>query len=206
MKNLITICTIFCTSLSLFAQNYIYDQNQSGFTLEAFASFPEDSSAYGLNPSYTWNGRLTAGLAITEQSFDNVDTKATILSPNISYLFLKKTVGENLLNIGINSSYSTTSYSDLNNLKSNAFDIGLGASMKFNLSDSFDFTIGTNVSWGSLTVKLNSEKDSENLTQYGFYGNFLFDKFIIQPQVAFVNILEESDSAFSISIGYIFDK
>ena len=206
MKNLFTICTLFCATISLFAQNYIYDQNQTGFTLEAIAAFPDDSNAYGINPSYTWNGRLTAGLAYAKQLFDNVDTQATSFTPNISYLFLKKTVGEHLLNIGVNSSYTTTNFSNSSDLKSNLFDIGLGASMKFNLSDSFDFTIGTNVSWGSVTFKINSEKESENLTQFTIYKNYLFNKFFVEPQISIVNIQDESDSAFGISIGYIFDK
>ena len=119
---------------------------------------------------------------------------------------MKKTLGENLLNIGVNSSYSTTNYSDTSGLKSNIFAFGLGASMKFNLSDSFDLTLGTNVSWGSTTIKINSEKESENLTGYGFYGNFLFNKLFVNPQISIVNIVDESDSTFGISVGYIFDK
>ena len=122
MKNLITICTIFVHHFP-FWQNYIYDQTSLVLHLKLLPPSLK-IQVLMVKSSDTWNGRLTAGLAITEQSFDNVDTKATILSPNISYLFLKKTVGENLLYIGINC-YSTASYSDLNNLKSNAFDIDL---------------------------------------------------------------------------------
>jgi len=49
----------------------------------------------------------------------------------------------------------------------------------------------------------NDFDESKNLTQYGFYGNFLFEKLYVQPAIYFVKILNETNSSFSISVGYI---
>ncbi|MDC1029697.1 hypothetical protein OAR07_00240 [Flavobacteriaceae bacterium] len=206
MKKLITLSAIFFTSVSVFAQNYIYDLNQTGFSLEALAGFPEGSNLYGINPSYTWNGRLTAGIGIFYEFIDDYYLNAEIYAPNISYLLFKKELDQNILNFGINSSYQITKSSSPNNLSSSNFNIGIGASMQFNLDDNFKFTLGTGFSWGSIKVKNGSFEDTQGVTLHGFYGNLLFNKFFVQPQISFIDIFYESLSSFGISLGYLFNK
>ena len=60
MKKFTLLSLLFCISLFSFAQNYIYDLNQTGFAIGATIAFPEDSTIYGIIPSYTWDGKLTA--------------------------------------------------------------------------------------------------------------------------------------------------
>lgn len=206
MKKFTLLSLLFCISLFSFAQNYIYDLNQTGFAIGATIAFPEDSTIYGIIPSYTWDGKLTAGLALSQEFAKDFDETASSFAQYISYLFLKKELSNNILNIGANSSYQFTNYSEDSDLKSSVFNLGLGASMKFNHEADFNFTLGTHVSWGSLNLKYNEFDESENLTQYGFYGNLLFKKFYVQPAVSFVDILDETNSSFSISIGYIFGE
>ena len=206
MRKFILLTTLFCVSFSSYAQNYIYDLNQSGFALDASVALPEDSTVYGITPSFTWDGKLTAGVGLFEDSAKDFDESATSFIPYINYLFVKKELSNNILNIGVNSSYQFTNYSQDSDLKSSVFNIGLGASMKFNHEADFNFTLGSQVSWGRLNLTYNDFDESENLTQYGFYGNFLFEKFYVQPAISFVKILDETNSSFSISVGYIFDN
>ena len=142
MRKYILLSTLFCVSLSSYAQNYISDLNQSGFALDALVEFPEDSTVYGISPYYTWDGKLTAGLGLFEDSPKDFDETATSFIPYVSYLFVKKELSNNILNIGVNSSYQFTHYSQDSDLKSSVFNLGLGASMKFNHDTDFNFTLG----------------------------------------------------------------
>ena len=95
MKKLILLplLSLFVFS-NLNAQNYLFDKGQSGFSIAGLYATSENngisSSAYGINPMYTLNGKLTFGLSVSSNKIE--DSSGTEIAPSLSYVFLKKPV------------------------------------------------------------------------------------------------------------------
>lgn len=202
----IFIPLVFLTLLShLNAQNYIFEEGQSGFSLAGLYATTESdgasNSTYGIHPMYTLNGKLTFGLSV---SFNKIgDSSGTAVTPNLSYVFLKKTSDAGILNVGLSGAYSFQSYDEFNGKVST---IGPILSYQFNLGDSAKLSLLGGYFFGDYSVKQKNSNYSVSTNQnsYGFSANLLLNKFYIEPSISFAKRDSKSATAYGFSLGYVF--
>lgn len=222
MKKLIHL-TVFLTFLisSLSAQNYFFEEGQTGFTLSGLYAFTINqgvfSSAYGLSSAYTVNGKLTFGLALSILQPNAASVKG--LTPHASYIILKKTSDRGILNIGLSGAYSFQFYEDI---RMNVSTIGPILYYQFELDQKIKLSIGGTYSFGENRVTQsaknlknfvfpegNIDDVSEvfykiNQNSYGFSANLLLNKFYIEPSVSISSKENKTNSLYGVSIGYVF--
>lgn len=197
---------IVLTLLSrLNAQNYIFEEGQSGISFAgSYVTSKNDgvsSSSYRIHPSYTFNGKLTFGVSA---SFNELSSSSGIaITPNLSYVFYKKTSDMGILNIGLSGSYSFQSF-DQFNIKVSA--LGPLLSYQFNFGDQSKISLlGRYVFGNSQTSIKNSDLSvGVNQNSYGFSVNFLSNNFYAEPSIAFAERDGKTLTVYGFSLGYIF--
>jgi len=201
---LLPLLSLFVFS-NLNAQNYIFEEGQSGFSLSGFYSTAtvnkRTNSTYGFTPMYTINGRYTFGLSIYKNSSE--DESGTAFTPTISYVFLKIASDSGTLNIGVFGSYSFESY-DAG--KINTSGIGPSLNYQFKLNEGVKLSIGGRYLFGNIKVTPKNSDVSASIDQnaYGFSANLLLNKFYFEPSIAMADREGNNHIAYGVTLGYIF--
>ena len=202
----IFIPLVFLTLLShLNSQNYIFEEGQSGFSFAgSYVTSKYDgvsSSSYGIHPRYTLNGKLTFGVSASSSELG--DSSGIAITPNLSYVFYKKTSDTGILNIGLSGSYSFQSF-DQANIKVSA--LGPLLSYQLNLGDQSKISLLRSYVFGNYQTSMKNSDLSIGVNQnsYGFSVNFLSYNFYVEPSIAFAKRDGKIATAYGFSLGYIF--
>lgn len=196
MKSLLTIALVLF-SISLFSQNILFDQGQSGFHASAQFTSHDGSTLFGLAPGYTSNGKLTFGILIGTESNDDINS--TVVKPFLSYLLVKQ--GENDMPISVSADigYQYNTFSDLD-LTAGTVGINAGIYHRIEASDIVAIIPGGTVGWSRTTFNLNNNTTSDSGITYGLQASVLINQFYFTPYLTF----SSGDSIFSLLLGYIF--
>ena len=110
MKNKLILLSLLISS-SLFGQNYLFENNSSGFHIAGQISSYDGSTLLGVSPGYTSKGKLTFGITIGFEENDNLDGSSTGIKPYVSYLVIKQG-SEMPVSVGLNASYQYNTFSE----------------------------------------------------------------------------------------------
>lgn len=196
MKTLFTSALTILT-ISLYSQNILFDQGQSGFHASAQFTSHEGSTLFGVAPGYTSNGKLTFGITIGTESND--DLNSTVIKPFLSYLLVKQ--GENDMPISVSgdAGYQYNTFSDLD-LTAGTIGLDVGIHHRIEASEIVSIVPGGTVGWARTTYKLGNSTTSESGIIYGIQASVLINQFYFAPYLVF----STGDSIFSLVLGYVF--
>ena len=190
------------TTFSLYSQNYMFDQNSSGFSLSGQLASLEDGTLIGIIPAYTIDGKLSFGLGIGYESNDYIGG-STSLKPNISYLVLKQDEDNNPVSVNLGGAYQYNTFSNYDGLTVGTIGFGVSIYHDIKATDAVLIIPGAAVAWNKSTIHENGfDNVSFTGVTYGLSATVKFNKFYITPILSF----SKGNSAFSLGFGLLFPK
>ena len=198
MKNKLILLSLLISS-SLFGQNYLFENNSSGFHIAGQISSYDGSTLLGFSPGYTSKGKLTFGITIGFEENDNLDGSSTGIKPYVSYLVIKQG-SEMPVSVGLNASYQYNTFSEYDGLTANRIGIGAVLLHQIKAGKNFDIIPGASVGWGRTTVKLSGLSESESAIAYGLSATAKIKNFYVAPSLTF----SKGNSYFDLIFGLIF--
>lgn len=202
MKNLFVVAFMLAT-FSLYSQNYMFDQNSSGFSLSGQLTSQKGSTLIAIIPAYTIDGKLSFGLGIGYESSDYSDGSSIILNPYIDYLVLKQDEVNNPVSVSIGGAYQYNTFSEYDGLTGGIIKFGSSIFHEIKASDAVNIIPGASVGWSKSSLYYDgvSEKLSSGIS-YGLFATVKFNKFYIKPELQFY----KGNSTFSLGFGLLFPK
>lgn len=201
IKFKIVFFVLFVFINKLTSQNYLFNENESGFHVFGQFTSNEGSSLIGISPGYTFNGKLTMGLTLGFEEDNESDFSSNAIRPYIDYLVLKQD-NNNPVSINLYGAYQHNNFPDFKDLKVNTVNLGLGIFHQLNLGTNFDLIPAGGVGWARSTANLWGASESESGINYGLSLTGKINKFYVTPGLSFSN----GDTIFNLVLGVIFPK
>lgn len=183
MKSIIILFALFIFSISSFAQGYLYDVDQTGFSLNTAYLNNDGFGSFGLLPAYTWNGRMSVGLLLNRLSDTNSDFGSTKFGPLLSHIMIKQDE-EVPVSMGLVASYTFDSY-DESETKGNTLSAGASLHHELVLSDKISIIPGGSVSWVRTSTRGGFSRGSVNDTETGLFITLKGKSAYLEPAVKF---------------------
>lgn len=166
------------------------------------ASFQsKESTLVGASLGYVFNGKTLLGGGIASESDGNFTT--TALRVHLGYLPIRQGDDNIPVSVGFSGFYQYNMFSDIDDLSSNTYAIGIGLYHEIKGSKNFDVILLGGVSWSRTVFTIVGYKEDFNDIGYNIGSYFIFSKkFYVLPNILFY----DGDSALSLSLGIQFPK
>jgi hypothetical protein len=106
MKKSFCLLLLLIISNTIFAHNYLFEQDKNGLSIEASAYKINSDYVIGASLGYTINGRTSLNAIFSNQYHKESNSDSHVsYGANFSYLILKQKNGEIPLNLSLNASY-----------------------------------------------------------------------------------------------------
>ncbi len=130
----ILLATTFILSFTVcssYAQNYVMDHDESGFHGSVQLTRGNFESLLAIQPGYTWNGVLTAGIDLGKGTDKIRSLSLNIVRPNVRYLIVKQKSEGIPLSINLEAAYQ---YNILPATSFNSRSVQFGGSLYHEIS------------------------------------------------------------------------
>lgn len=205
MRNLILIyCLFIFSSSQVFSQAVLFDDDDSGFAVEAeFGSNNGITSAF-IGPSYTFNGRISTVLLLGYGTVSNEALNS--FGIGLSYLVFKEDFDDAFnLELGLTSLYNT--FAQIDNVNFGAINLYARALKKFDLTD--EILAYPYLQAGYNRIGFNVEANGSNVPisrsssiDFGLGSHFKYQNFYVTPSLS----IGSGSTSFFLSIGYLFPR
>lgn len=182
-----TFFTLFLLLMTVccYAQNYLFNENQTGLNFTGRLSSFDDINVYGFNAGFTISGKLTLGVDLELRNGEIFDN-ARSFSPYLNYLLVRQNNDSQPISINLYSYYKNLKNPDYES-KSKFFGLGLGCYKSFYLKNNTTVIPGSTVEWSHGTLDLDGNKYSGSNIVYGLNITGKFNNFYLTPGVLFTN-------------------
>lgn len=213
--NKLSLLIIILFTSSLYSQGIIIQKGQNAFSIGAGYNSNENTSAYGGNFAYTYDGILTFSLNVSNESFDATDLSALTFGPQVTYWALKYN-SRMPVSLGLGAGYQFDSYSsealNLANISMSGYSIPLFATVggHFQLSETAQIVPGASFEYNVRSLSIEDASgttvsSNENYGDLGLFADFAFDvspnmSVTLSPNVAF-GIIGDGNDATTFSLG-----
>jgi len=185
MKSTFFTLFLLLAAVCSYAQNYLFNENQSGLNFTGRLSSFDDIDVYGFNAGFTINGRLTLGVDLELRHSDVFNNKRSF-SPYLNCLLVRQN-NENLpITINLHSFYKNVKNTDYDTNK-RSFGLGLGFYRSYNLKSNISIIPGGTLEWSSGSLNLYGDDHSDSNIVYGLNISGKFNNFYLTPGVLFTN-------------------
>ena len=186
---------------SSFAQNYVMDHGESGFHGSVQLTRGNFESLLAIQPGYTWNGVLTAGIDFGKGTDKIVNLSLNIVRPNVNYLIVKQKNEGLPVSINLEAAYQ---YNILPATSFNSRSIQLGGTLYHEISIQ-DGPLGVKLIpyAGLIAVNTISRNGLQTETGVGVVYDagisVVWEDVYIEPKF-FIN---DGNISYSLKVGYI---
>ncbi len=200
MNRCFLVFFISLLSASLYSQNILFKENESGFHIGGYFSSYQGTRIRSVNPAFTVSGRLSYGLYLEEISYDYSSTAA--LRPYISLLIFKQRENKSSFSLALNLSYQFNFDKNNSEPNLNTFVLGGGLYHKIKAGTNSEVIPGISINWNKTSVEYQGfEASGENIT-YNLSLTYKYKQAYITPSVT----LFDQISVFNLNMGIIFPK
>jgi len=198
---LLFLCLI--VSSSIYGQNYLFEEDQSGFSISGLLSSSNGSTLTGIFPGYTLNGKLSFELGIGYESDNRSNLSSTSIRPGISYLVMKQDEYNNPVSVGLFGVYQYNTFSDLDGVTTNGIQLGGAIYHEIYTSDEVSVIPEAIVGWTKQTASIQGiDFVSTTGVYYGLAGTVKFKNVYLRPSLFF----SDGSSRFALSFGFLFPQ
>jgi hypothetical protein len=182
-----TFFTLFLLLMTVccYAQNFLFNENQSGLNFTGRLSSFDDINVYGFNAGFTINGRITLGVDL-ELRNGELFGEAYSFSPYINCLLVRQNNESKPISVNLLSYYKNIKY-PIDGLSENGFGLGLGFYKSFYLKNNTTIIPGGTLEWSSNSLDPYDKKYLESNIVYGLNITAKFNNFYLTPGVLFTN-------------------
>ena len=189
----------FTITTSSYGQNYIMDDDQTGFHAGVQISFNTFENYYAILPGYTFDGRLTLGLDVGKTK-DMVNfINSTAIRPNVSYLLIKQQEDEYPISLEVNMGYQYN-YVTRFDFNARSVQFGLGAYHEIKPLDNVKIIPALLIEGNKTTTGLNPRFDESVFFSYGVQTTIVWNNYYITPKL----ISFDGVSTVGVKLGMIF--
>jgi hypothetical protein len=197
-KSFIFILLTF-TGCNVFAQNYLFEPNSSGFHIAGQVSTSSTSTILGIRPGYTFNGKITIGLVVGSENITDLNLNSTAIRPYLDFLALKQDRDIPLsLNLGVHYQYN--SFPKIPGLTFNTIGFSVNALHSFDVGGNTQLIPGIGIGWDKTTVSLVGYSGNVSSIGFGLSTAVKFNNFYLEPLVSF----QKGGTQITLSVGVIF--
>tara|TARA_Y100000385_G_C12945427_1_gene573087 strand:- start:136 stop:756 length:621 start_codon:yes stop_codon:yes gene_type:complete len=206
MKKLLSIVFVSVAFMTISnAQNFLFDEGQSGFHVGGQVVSYDGGGLIGIIPGYTSNGIMTISFGLSLEDNNDGFGSSTGIGPSISYLAVKQD-DKNPVSVGISSGFQYNTFSDANGLSATFIRLGGFVTHKIAASETINIIPIAGIGW--VRAQLNFEgSDVEFIAEedigysIGCVAQFN-NKFYITPTLSF----SDGNSQFQLLFGMTFPK
>ncbi|MFT4533955.1 MAG: hypothetical protein ACJA1A_003031 [Saprospiraceae bacterium] len=183
------------------AQNYLIQNDSSGFHGSVQLTSGNFENILAIQPGYTWNGRLTAGIDLGKGTDKIRNLTLNIVRPNLNYLIIKQSESISPVSINLEVAYQ---YNILPTTPANSRSVQFGGSLYHTiLVNDSNVSISLIPQAGLIAVNTISKNMSQVDTGIGIVYNagitVQWQKVYFEPKF-FVN---QGNVSYSLKVGYI---
>jgi len=175
------VCFLMILQVNAFGQNYLMDDQESGFHMGVQISQNSFENYYALLPGYTFDGRLTLGLDVGKTKDMVNGINSTVLRPNVSYLILKQGEEGPPVSFDINAAYQFN-YVDQVVFNSRSVQFGVGIFHQITPLEDVKIIPAVIVEGNKTTTGLNPRFDESVFMSYGAQVSIAWNNFYITPK------------------------
>ncbi|GAA5225251.1 hypothetical protein GCM10025777_58820 [Membranihabitans marinus] len=187
----------------VYSQGYFYDLGQNGFTMGANISSNNGTTLFGVEPSYTLNGKLSMGLGLGISDSNDFGSSSTFVGPFINYLVVKQGEKDIPLNVGLGGSFLHSTYKDIDDLTVNIISVHCDISHVVETSYNLKIIPIVGFTWVRSTVNIDDFANiSGSALGFSVGGALVIDKFYIAPAIGF----SDGESSFVLNFGMNFPQ
>jgi hypothetical protein len=198
MKKLAIFVVLILISNLIFAQTFLFNENESGFDIGAGFASTSSASSVGLSAGYTFNGKLNVGGGVGFYSFNDLGFNLTTIGPSVSFLALRQKEQEMPVSVTVSGSYQLGSQTYMNvpiSMNSLAFTGTILRSIDIN--DNFKIIPAGQIQWSSASVDVGGIIVNNSSVSFAIEGIAVFNsKFYAFPKISF------SGGSYSFSAGF----
>ena len=204
MHRLIFFVVLLNTMLSfesVSAQNYLIQSGSSSFHGSVQLTSGNFENTLAIQPGYTYNGRLTAGIDLGKGTDKIRNLTLNIVRPNLNYLIIKQSEDISPVSINLEIAYQ---YNILPTTPANSRSVQFGGTLYHTISvNDGNLSLSLIPQAGLLAVNTISKNMSQVETGVGIVYNagitVQWQKVYFEPKF-FVN---EGNISYSLKVGYI---
>ena len=184
-----------------FAQNYLIQNDSSGFHGSVQLTSGTFENILAIQPGYTWNGRLTAGIDLGKGTDKIRNLTLNIVRPNLNYLIIKQSENISPVSINLEVAYQ---YNILPTTPANSRSVQFGGTLYHTISvHDNNVSLSLIPQAGLIAVNTISKNMSQAETGVGIVYNagvtVQWQKVYFEPKF-FIN---EGNISYSLKVGYI---
>jgi len=192
---------LFLTTSQSFSQNYVMDLDSSGFHGSVQLRSGNFENTIAIQPGYTWNGVLTAGIDFGKGTDKIRKLSLNIVRPNLNYLIIKQDEEGLPISINLETAYQ---YNILPATSFNSRSIQFGGTLYHEISIQ-DHSLGIKLipQAGMLAVNTLSRNgiQTESAVEIVYNAGItvLWESVYFEPKF-FVN---DGNISYSLKVGYV---
>ena len=183
------------------AQNYLMLNEDSGFHGSAQLTRGNFESTLAIQPGYTWNGRLTAGIDLGKGTDKIRNLSLNIVRPNLNYLIVKQMENSSPVSINLEIAYQ---YNLLPTTTANSRSVQFGGTLYHTISvEDNAISLSLIPQAGLIAVNTISKNGFQSESGVGIVYNagitVQWQKVYFEPKF-FVN---DGNISYSLKVGYV---
>ncbi len=183
---------------SIYSQNFLFNENQTGLNFSGRLSSYDQINLYGFNAGFTINGKLTLGVDLEHRNgeiFDNAQS----FSPYLNYLLVKQNNDTKPISINFHTFYKSqkNTYRDSN---SKLFGLGLGIFKSYYLKNNITIIPGGNLKWSHGTLYISNEEYTASDISYSLDLTAKYNNVYMTPRVLFIRGMQIFEVDFGVVI------
>jgi len=199
MGQILKIFLLVIFSTSLHSQNYLLNDGEKAWGVKGQYTAFDNSKLYGFSGNFTTNGDLTFELGFGREITNNTDITSTAYNIGVNRLVFKQGRADMPISFALGANYQ---YNTFNNLDAtiNSYVVGGRLYYSARLNSKTMLTPTGSLSWGKAKVSSGPSSQSVSNFTYALGLNFMFQKFYLEPRIAFA----EGESQWVLTFGYVF--